>query len=522
MTNETTNGANRVGWTSQQEAVFEWLATPGHNRSLLVRARAGTGKTTTIIEGLRHAPEVKEGGRTLLAAFNKRIATELQSRAPAGVSVKTLHSVGLAAITAAWGRCTIDDGRGKMLAGALIQPHMPVGFAYANSPNPAMRKSPDAQLFTSAVTVVAKLAGVGKRTLCDDPRELARAAWLYEAEAGPALIAAGWPTLHLAGIAAEAMAAAAKRSAMVDFDDMLWVPHAAGLAPTRHDLVVIDEAQDMNAAQLELAIAAAARGGRVVVVGDDRQAIYGFMGAAAGALDRTKERLDADELRLSVTFRCPARVVAAARVYVPDYEAAPSAPAGVVDALPMDKALPLIGGTDFVLSRTNAGAVGACLALLRHGTRATVLGRDVGASIKARVRGFGVDSIASVIVAAREWLTNERAQAEAADRPERADRAGDMCETIIVLAEGLTTVAALLERIDGLFDETAAGRVACSTVHKSKGLEARKVWVMADTFKDRPSLEEENLRYVAMTRALSELHVVGDPGAFKAPLEAAT
>jgi len=61
-------------WSAQQEAIFGWFGSAGGN--LVVRARAGTGKTTTILEGIGRAPE----GKILLCAFNKRIAEELQTK----------------------------------------------------------------------------------------------------------------------------------------------------------------------------------------------------------------------------------------------------------------------------------------------------------------------------------------------------------------------------------------------------------------------------------------------------------
>ena len=70
-------------------------------------------------------------------------------------------------------------------------------------------------------------------------------------------------------------------------------------------MVVVDEAQDMTSAQLEIAVGACKRGGRVVIVGDDRQAIYGFRGADSGGLDRLKKLLKAKELGLTTTYRLP-------------------------------------------------------------------------------------------------------------------------------------------------------------------------------------------------------------------------
>jgi len=63
---------------SEQGKIFIWFESGSGN--LIVRARAGTGKTTTIIEGAQRAPE----DWILLAAFNKAIQKNwnLASRPP--------------------------------------------------------------------------------------------------------------------------------------------------------------------------------------------------------------------------------------------------------------------------------------------------------------------------------------------------------------------------------------------------------------------------------------------------------
>jgi superfamily I DNA/RNA helicase len=96
-------------WSAQQGQIFAWTKgdfaaieaslarklTADERRNLVVRARAGTGKTTTIVEAIRYARE----GRILLAAFNKKIATELTERlSNPAAEAKTLHSVGYSAI----------------------------------------------------------------------------------------------------------------------------------------------------------------------------------------------------------------------------------------------------------------------------------------------------------------------------------------------------------------------------------------------------------------------------------------
>jgi len=70
---------------------------------------------------------------------------------------------------------------------------------------------------------------------------------------------------------------------VIDYTDQIWLPVKWELHKKPwfkpYKFVLIDECQDLNAAQLELAIALAGRSGRLLFVGDPRQAIFGFAGA---------------------------------------------------------------------------------------------------------------------------------------------------------------------------------------------------------------------------------------------------
>jgi ATP-dependent exoDNAse (exonuclease V) beta subunit len=84
----------------------------------------------------------------------------------------------------------------------------------------------------------------------------------------------------------------------------------------------------------------------------------------------------------------------------------------------------------------------------------------------------------------------------------------DNADTINTLAETVGSVEELTRKLETLFnDETGAASVMCSTVHKAKGLEADRVWVLEDTLK-RGGQEELNICYVAYTRARKELCLV--------------
>ena len=166
---------------------------------------------------------------------------------------------------------------------------------------------------------------------------------------------------------------------------MIFLPLRKGMVYPSYELVVIDEAQDMTRPQLEIAKRATTKDGRIFIVGDDRQAIYGFRGADAGALDRLKEQLQATELGLKTTYRCGRAIVERAREYVPDFEAAPTVEEGVVRYCPPSEMEQQATPGDFVLSRVNAPLMGVALGLIRRGVRARIRGREIGKGLVDRI-----------------------------------------------------------------------------------------------------------------------------------------
>ncbi len=116
----------------------------------------------------------------------------------------------------------------------------------------------------------------------------------------------------------------------IDFEDMVYLPLILKCRFWRHGVVMIDEAQDTNPARRALVRALVRKGGRVIAVGDRRQAIYGFTGADADALDLIKADFNCIEFPLTITYRCPKNVVAFAQQWVSHISADETAPEGSV------------------------------------------------------------------------------------------------------------------------------------------------------------------------------------------------
>ncbi len=307
----------------------------------------------------------------------------------------------------------------------------------------------------------------------------------------------------------------------------------------QYDFVMIDEAQDTNPARRALALRLLKPGGRMVAVGDPAQAIYGFTGADADALELIRKATNAKTLPLNVTYRCPRQIVARAQRWVSDITAHESAPEGSIRSIyltaspkpapgsPTYPERPWIGqetltADDAILCRNTKPLVALAYDLLRRGVACKVEGRQIGQGLIALINRWKAKNTTALINAVTEWREKEVAKWLAKGKEAKAEDVSDRCETIIVLAqnlleEGKTRVSDLIAFIDGMFATTKEGEkpkcLTLATVHKSKGREWNRVFILGQAKympskwarKDWQMEQERNLMYVATTRAQREL-----------------
>lgn len=472
----------RVYWSAEQEAIFDYFQHGEGNA--VIRARAGTGKTTTSKEGFSLAPE----NRMLYAVFNKKNQREAQEKIrDYRLEIKTLHALGFGYIIRNW---------------AGVKPDDTVEFDRL-----CKVASPPKEM----VSPILKLLAFAKNCFIDplytDLIEVAEE-WMPDVEWGNG----DWCVDNCASIVIQILELSKERDEQnrISFNDMVWLPMALNLVTPRFDLVLIDEAQDMNVPQLEMARQASK--GRVIVVGDDRQCIYGFRGAVHDGLSMMKETLSAQEFPLSTTYRCPKVVVALAQKYVPDYNAAKSASEGIVDSVCEERICETVKIGDAILSRANAPLMPICLSLLRRNIPARIEGKDIGKQLLATVQKMKAKSVPNFIEKVTGWAKKLKLRLTKKKNCEaRILLIDDQAETLCAIAEGLNSIHEVEQRIRDLFqDSDSASRpaVVLSTVHKAKGLEWPHVFLLRSTFLKRQNREEENIYYVAMTRTKSHLTFV--------------
>ena len=481
-TNQTHANMNpTMNWSPEQSAIFHWYAHGTGN--LVIEAMAGTGKTSTQVEAFSYVhPDVN---RILYCVFNKRNQREASEKiSDPRVDVITLHALGFRFIKKLWPSAKPDD-----------QVEIDRVARYI----PAQDKE--------LIGLTCKLVGLAKNSFVDSSTDdLCGLCETYDLD---------FATTERKMSAVQAVLRVLVDSKVKDpagrisFNDMVWLPVALNLVRPTYDLVTVDEAQDMNLLQLLMARGACKPTGRVVIVGDSRQAIYGFRGAVQDGMGMMKESLQAETLSLTTTYRCPKLVVAEAAKLVPAYKAAPEAPEGSVQSIGSAQAAQV---GDAILSRLNAPLMPLALSFLRKGISARIEGRDIGRQLIGMIKSLKAVSIEDLLEKLSKWEAKQITRLQDSRNAEKKiETVRDTSETLQAICADCDTVADAEQKLAGLFqdtDEKSRPAIVLSSVHKAKGLEWPRVFLLQETFRASRGGEEANILYVALTRAMRELFLV--------------
>ena len=316
----------------------------------------------------------------------------------------------------------------------------------------------------------------------------------------------------------------------IDFTDMVSLPNYLGITDDKmkFGMIFCDEVQDLNKAQRELLLRCRTDDCRCIFFGDDNQAIYGFSGSSADSFKVLQNLPDTTTLPLSISYRCAKNIVNLARSIVPDIEDSGDGREGEVL---YDVSDDVIGYGDMVLCRNNAPLMSVYNDLIASGVKAFVRGKDIGANMKKIVkrteavnlsRELNADGVfprlyADLFETMNIIMVRRGIDKKTAMRTSMFQNKLDIIKALYVLTEGLTTASEAIEKIDMVFSDNISEGVSLSTVHKAKGLEADKVWILYPSLMPSKNaslqweLEQEyNLMYVAYTRAKNVLGFIAE------------
>lgn len=520
--------------SDEQEAVFTCMIKGDEH--IVINAGPGTGKSHTLVQGvLRMSKSVRVRG----VAFNKHIATELSGKLGASGCMNaqfvTCHSMGNGLLRKQFRSFKVDSGKMRDIFEKL-------------SPEPQFNKAE----WRRTLNLAARLAGFVKNYLVDykapnlysEMERLADHHGLdFKTSEYRSYSKFDKPLADL-NAAVELLPRAMdicrqQASAVIDYDDMVWLPIALDLPFDRCDMLIGDEQQDSNAVQHEFMIRAG-EGARIVVVGDKHQSIYGFRGAHATSMETLTDMLRKSdrgvrEFPLTVTRRCPRLHVMMAQQLYPEIVALDDAPLGEILTVGKEDAHEHMALGDLVLCRVNKELIGCAYKLIRRGLRPLIKGRDFGKGIlsflntlteSANKYRSDLPEMERLMQALKEYRREELDKllplGEKAEG--RIEQLSDKCSCMAEMIANSASAAELRDRITKLFgldtdeDPKMSDVVTLGTVHRTKGLEAARVFVLAPELIPHPASRKEhelvcerNLAWVAVTRAKFD-NAKGEPG----------
>lgn len=334
----------------------------------------------------------------------------------------------------------------------------------------------------------------------------------------------------------------------IDYDDMIWLiaqmGHEAFPGLVKNDVLIIDEAQDLSKTQQEVIQMI---GDRIVLCGDPYQSIFEWAGADHHSLDNMSNKLSdtevgADHYCLNITQRCSRMVTEAACFRVPNLKCREEAIEGEVEwleyyspkGIPAYKWLMDVKPGDMILCRLNYPLIQHYLRFKRSAYPTVLLGKDLSGGVLGimnyilRGKGIHVNQRHKVTTTRlKDWVNCWAATATAEEQTKKRPNLSrlilieERLNTILQCCIGMNNAQEVYDAIVMLFKKDTEfsdePKITLGSIHASKGLEANNVYLIQPKEAQCPyyravtpeQMESElNLLYVAYTRAKYNLYIV--------------
>lgn len=494
-------------FSEEQENIFDYAVNGVKN--MIVQAVAGAGKTTTLVHC---ATLLDPNKKILLLAHNKSTRDTLKDKVGDRKNIKvfTLHGLAYRMFTEHFGfEPEIDDDKYKKHVNHHLSEYVDEDFASLKIP---MKMAYKRNVFD--------LLNKARHNLKQSSREIKRMAVSKygmafvsnECDAVQSILKWGRENLDV-----------------VDFQDLLWLPNELGYFTKRYlaDIIMLDEAQDASVAQQDIISRCMKRNTRLFAFGDRDQTINSWCGSDTEAFEHLKEsdlfRRGADEFPLTTNYRCGRSIIAYARQFtsndIKPYEGAPEG--SVRTNVRVFEAVP----GDMVLCRNIAPLMDFYRRKVSEGVEVYFRGEELGKNLIDAVECAKGETIPDIIYSLKTRLVstwdNVTDVFGTTDRESVTDpfvvSLYDVIKTLEALPENVRTRVDLERFAHDMFSDEGKSGIQLSTIHRAKGLESDRVFVIC------PSLipsklavmeweveEERHLAYVMCTRPKLELNFVSE------------
>lgn len=439
--------------------------------NLIVEAGAGCGKTST----LREFALAKKGKRILACAYNKRIQESLTLKMPGNTTCSTLHSM------------AFQNSRslGKATVSSTLERD------YLRGANPGLEYEQIASMTRQLQTFLASAPQA-----LDEFNDV----WVGR------MLAPFFSFENYLFMKDEL-----SKEKDTSFSLMIAsFVEAKALKMNKPDIILVDEAQDLDQGLLNMLFRVKKEFDKVsfIFCGDPLQSIYGFKGALPGVMQTIRRGFSCTQLPLQTCFRCPENIISAMKARFPRSKLIPFKKGGVVNSIDGNDLVRFIReGEKCYLARTNAQLMRVSLTLIKASVPHSFAASDVGQKMLKIVSNPKFSLSQCALRATLFFEKNE---------DDLVDERFDTELALAVLATRCANTSELVQQIRLLFlQPKSKDSLLLSTAHGSKGLEWDTVFVeMHQLGRARKNastnekVQEENLLYVAFTRAKENLFMV--------------
>lgn len=458
--------------------------------NIAIQAVAGSGKTSTL-ELITSTMSQEQLEKTCYLTFSKKMVNAVRPKLPLPLEVRTFHSFGYQAIRSKYGSVRVDEFKYLNLIRQLL----------ASQGLQDLEKLQDFQL----KRLIEYIRLTRYKHDENNPNHILDIIEFLDFEyVGTAD--------QLADFVKKVIYTAISETSTIDLADQLFYP-AIGMGFLPHyETFLIDECQDLNSCMLSMLSRAVSRGSRVIIVGDPLQAIFGFMGADFSSFDRAMHAIGVDTPQtLSTCYRCFDEVLKVASNYT---NIVGTGKEGTLSELSNYQLIKESRAGDLVLCRKNAPLMSLACQYLSQGIKAYVEGRDFGNYLatyanKVAKLGFAFDDF---LIGINQVISEKIKKTRNKDKVELLGDVLDCLDKLYNETEA-DNFKDFINFINSLFGESSqldlSQFIVLSSIHKSKGLEANRVfWLQLNELYGPGYEQESNLEYVALTRAKDEFYFV--------------
>lgn len=491
-----------------QQKIFDFI-TKGTGNAV-INAKAGSGKTTTLVEAMKLIPN-KE--KVLFVAFNKSIEQELSSRLQnyENVEVKTYHGLGFALLRKSVGK-----------KGVRVNEYKYTTFINNNiniiCPDIDMFGKDEVRQYKNNLKQIVDFARYNLAQSLNEIKDICKKYGISKVSNEPeaALAVLEWGKVH---------------TDEVDYTDMIWLCIEKDIKTRtyKYDYIFIDEAQDSSIMQQALIKKCFKRGSRFIAIGDDYQCINAFAGADQDAFKKLQKEPNTIVLSLPITYRCPKKIVEYVKNVVGvDIQASDDAIDGSInfDMNPYDPK-----NNDMVLCRNTSHLVKLYMQYNRINKKSYLKGRNIGEDFKHLLQQTGQDYLSRDMMTDGVFprlyerlfdMINREISITGIEYEDIVNTRSimdfiDTIKALEALSEGIIWKDDLINKIETIFTDSDKEGICLSTIHKAKGLECDNVYILCPSLipskyakQNWEKIAEENLRYVAITRAKRTLNFISE------------